>query len=337
MPKRELSIAFQTNKTPQDYIALAKHVDQYAFDAVSVYNDAPFHPAFAALLLMAPHITRARLGPATVQPARIHPIDIAAQTALLAQMAGGGVYVGLSRGAWLEAHAIQPERKPISAIRDAVGILRYMLAGDGGGYPGTVYALADHVRAPYPLPENAANIPVMIGTWGPKLAAVAGEIADEVKVGGSANPDFVPVMANYIAVGEDKARRERGSCGVVIGAVSVVDEDREQARALARREVALYLPVVAALDTTLTVEPELMTRVKAHVEHDERDEAAALISDDLLERFAFAGNPADIIRQCEALYDAGASRVDLGTPHGLNPATGIDLIGKQVIPALRGG
>ena len=50
---------------------------------------------------------------------------------------------------------------------------------------------------------------------------------------------------------------------------------------------------------------------------DDLEAAAALISDDLLERFAFAGNAADIIGHCERLFDAGAKRVEFGTPHGL--------------------
>ncbi|MEO1443478.1 MAG: LLM class flavin-dependent oxidoreductase, partial [Chloroflexota bacterium] len=266
----KLSIAFQTNKTAAAYIALAQQVDQYDFDAVTVYNDAPFHPAYSALLLMAPHITRARIGPATVQPARIHPIDIAAHAALLETIAPGRTYIGLSRGAWLEAHGITPEAKPITAIRDAVSIVRYLLHGETGGYTGEMYSLAEHVRAPYPLPD--AVPPILIGTWGPKLAKIAGEVADEVKIGGSANPDFIPVMHDYIG---------NPDVGVVIGAVCVVDEDREQARALARREVALYLPVVAKLDSTINVEPELAERIQLHVEAGDSAAAGALISDDL--------------------------------------------------------
>lgn len=42
MNQREISIAFQTDKTPQQYIDLAKQVNQYEFDAVTVYCDAPF-------------------------------------------------------------------------------------------------------------------------------------------------------------------------------------------------------------------------------------------------------------------------------------------------------
>ncbi len=327
----EISIALQTDKTAAEYVALAQLIDLYEFDVVSVYSDAPFHPSYAALLLMAPHLHSARIGAAAIPPARVHPIDIAAQTALLAQIAPGGVYVGLARGAWLEDHGIHEPDKPLQAIREAAEVVRYLLEGKSGGYPGEIYPLAPHVRAPYRLPDQP--IPLLIGTWGRRLCALAGEIADEVKVGGSANPALIPVIRGYIREGERRAGRA-GAVGICLGAVTVIDEDRGQAREAARRAVALYLPVVAPLDPTVTVEPDLIARLKTHVEQGETAAAARLISDDLLDRFAFAGDAADIIRQTEALYAAGASRVEFGTPHGLPSERGIRLLGEQVLPAL---
>lgn len=334
MTRREISIAFQTDKTAARYVSLAQQVDQYAFDRITVYCDAPFHPAFAALLLMAPHIQRARVGVAALPPSRVHPIDIAAQAALLSEIAAGGIYLGIARGAWLPDHAITESERPIQQIRETVEIVRYLLAGATGGYRGQVYSLAEHVRAPYPLPTQLP--PILIGSWGKKLCAVAGELADEVKIGGSANPDVVPVIAGYIAEGERLAGRGIGSVGICVGAVTVVDEDREAARRAARRSVALYLPVVAPLDPTVQVDPELLERVQAHVHRDELNAAIGLISDDLLDKFAFSGDAHDLIRQAEALFAAGASRVEFGTPHGLISENGIRIIGQQVVPALKG-
>jgi 5,10-methylenetetrahydromethanopterin reductase len=330
---RQISIAFQTDKSAAQYIALAQLVDRYDFDVVSVYCDAPYHPSYGPLLLMAPYITRARLGPAAVSPFRIHPIDIAAQTALLAQLAAGGVYVGIARGAWLEEHGIHTPAQPLRALRESIEVVRYLLSGRGGGYAGEVYPLAEHVRAPYATPQEI--VPVLVGAWGPKLCAIAGELADEVKVGGSANPDIVPVIQGYIAAGEERAGRPAGGAGVVMGAVTVVDEDREQARQMARRALALYLPVVGPLDPTVSVEPELLDRLREHVNRGEGDAAAALISDALLDRFAFSGAPRDVIAQVEALYAAGARRVEFGTPHGLIPEEGIRLLGEEVVPAVK--
>jgi len=49
-------VAIQGNKTPAEYAALARLIDQYAFDVVSVYNDLLFQPALGPLLWMAPHL-----------------------------------------------------------------------------------------------------------------------------------------------------------------------------------------------------------------------------------------------------------------------------------------
>ncbi|MBL8134576.1 MAG: LLM class flavin-dependent oxidoreductase [Anaerolineae bacterium] len=335
MSRRQISIALQTDKTAAEYVALARLIDTYPFDGVTVYCDAPFHPGFAPLLLMAPHLRRARLGVAAISPARVHPIDIAAQAALLADLAAGGVYVGLARGAWLSDHGIAEHDQPIRQIREAAAVIRMLLEGRSGGYDGAIYRIAPHVRAPYPLPPQP--IPLLIGSWGRRLCALAGEIADEVKVGGSANPDVVPVIRQYVAEGAVGAGRAPDAVGVVIGAVTVCDEDRALARQAARRSVALYLPVVAPLDPTVQVDPALVARLQAAVEADRLDDAAALISDDLLEKFAFAGDPDDLIRQAEALFAAGASRVEFGTPHGIPSAAGIRLLGERVVPVLQRG
>lgn len=331
--KREISIAFQTDKSAAQYVALAKMVNQYDFDAVSVYCDLPYHPPYAPLMLMAPHIQRARLGVAANPPSRVHPLDMAAQTALLSEVAAGGVYVGLARGAWLAEHGIHEAQPAVQSIREAVEVIRYMLSGATGGYKGQVYPLAEHVRAPYPLPEKMP--PILIGSWGKQLCAVAGELADEVKVGGSANPDLIPTIQNYIAVGEEKAGRKPGTVSVVLGAVSVIDDDREAARQAARESVALYLPVIAGLDPTVQIDADLLTRIRDHVNRSENASAARLISDDLLDRFAFAGDADDMINHASRLFEAGAGRVEFGTPHGLQPENGIRILGEKVVPALR--
>ncbi|HBY45071.1 MAG TPA: LLM class flavin-dependent oxidoreductase, partial [Chloroflexi bacterium] len=63
--------------------------------------------------------------------------------------------------------------------------------------------------------------------------------------------------------------------------------------------------------------------------------AGRLIPDDLLDRFAFAGTPTQVIEQCEAIFAAGATRIEFGTPHGITAEGGIRLLGERVLPALR--
>lgn len=330
---KEISIAFQTDKTPTQYISLAKLVNTYDFDVVSVYSDAPYHPSFGPLMLMAPHIKRARLGVAAVSPSRMAPIDMAGNIALLAQLASGGVYLGIARGAWLAESGIREIQPPIQAIRECLTIVKEILAGEFSGHSGEVYEIEQYLKVPYRLPENPVRF--LIGTWGPRLCAVAGELADEIKIGGSANPDLIPVISNYLEHGERRAGRQQGSTGIVLGAVTVVDEDRELARKVARKSVAMYLPVVAGLDPTVEVAPELVSRLQKLVRSRDLDSAASLISDPLLDRFAFSGNVTDIINQTMLLFEAGATRIEYGTPHGFSSETGICLIGEQILPIVR--
>ena len=333
MSEKELSIAFQTDKSVGEYVTLAKLVDQFSFDVVSVYCDSPFHPSYGPLMVMAPHITRARLGPAAVSPFRIHPLDIAANTAMLAELAKGGVYVGVARGAWLAEHGINEPSKPIQGIREAINIIQSILSNKSPEGNGVIFRVGENVRAPYPLP--AEPIPVLVGTWGKKLAKVAGEIADEVKIGGSANPKMCSYIKQFVSAGERISMRAEGEVKIVLGAVTVVDQDRMLAKAKAKMEVALYLPVVAGLDPTINIDPERIKRIQEYVHIRDFKQASEMIPEDILDLFAFSGTPEDVINQVLELFEAGVNRVEFGTPHGISAISGIKLLGEKVVSVLK--
>ena len=328
----DLSIAFQTNKTPSEYESLAMLIDGYGFDCVSVYNDLLFQPALGPLLLMARYLTRARIGPAVLNPYTVHPLEIAGQTALLDLMSQGHAYLGLGRGAWLDALGLETSR-PLQTLREAVLLVRHLLAGNAEPFEGEVFKLAAGMTLKYrPL---RARVPIMLGTWGTQTARLAGEVADEIKIGGSANPAMAGQLRPHIEAGLASAGRRSGAVGICLGAVTVVDEDREAARAMARREVALYLPVVAPLDPTVT-DRDWLARITAAAARLDYAAVERDISDVMLDRFAFAGRPEDIVRQVEGLAAGGATRVEFGTPHGLDSTRGIKLLGERVLPALQG-
>ena len=323
-----LSIAFQGDKTPREYEALAALVDGYGFDLVSVYNDLLFQPALGPLILMAQNLHRAQIGPAALNPFTVHPVEIAGQAAMLDLVSDGRAYLGLARGAWLDQIGVEV-RRPLQTLREAVLVVKHLLAGRTEAFDGEIFQLAANTTLNYTPRRD--HIPMMIGTWGKHTAVLAGELADEIKVGGSSNPAMVGALSPALREGERRGGREPGTVGMCFGAVTVVDEDREAARAKVRREAALYLPVVAALDPTLD-DPEWLARVQALSARKDYEAISRMISDALLDKFAFAGNPADIIARTEALRDAGATRVEFGTPHGLDSAHGIRLLGEQVLP-----
>ena len=62
---------------------------------------------------------------------------------------------------------------------------------------------------------------------------------------------------------------------------------------------------------------------------------ALLIPDDVLDRFAFSGTPEHVAVLAQRVLDAGADRIDFGTPHGLTDDEGVALLGTAVLPLLR--
>ena len=328
----EIGIAFQTDKPPGRYAELAAAAEAHGFDVVSVFADLLYQPPLPALLEMARATSRVRLGAACLNPYTQHPYEIAGGLAALDAASGGRAYLGLARGTWLDAIGIE-HRRPLAHLRDTAAIVRALLTGDDRGYQGQVYRLAPGIRLRGGRLDRLP--PLLLGIWGPRGAVLAGEIADEIKVGGSANPAVVPFIRDRVRAGCQAAGRSEDEVRVVLGAVTVVDEDGAAARGRARTEVARYLAVVAELDPATKLPDGLADRVRVLVASGQDKAAGSLIPDAVLDRFAFSGTPEHVAALAERVLEAGADRVDFGTPHGLTDDKGVALLGTAVLPLLR--
>jgi 5,10-methylenetetrahydromethanopterin reductase len=320
---RELGLAMQTNKRPGDYAKLAQFAEEGGFGVVTVYNDLWFQPALPALLEIARETHRVRVGPSCLNPFTVHPVEIAGQIAALDLASDGRAFLGLAAGTWLGPLGVEQGR-PVTAIREAWDIVSRLLSGERSGFDGDVFRLPHGQGLAYARERPA--VPLLVGTWSPRLTAFAAEYADELKLGGTANPALVQLTRERLG--------PESETGVVVGAVTVVDEDGEQAREHARRQVAMYLDVVADFDPTVELDPDVLSALKAHVAAGDDESAAKLISDNVLDLFAFAGTPRQVAAQAEALFDAGVRRIDFGTPHGLDERGGVELIVGQVAASL---
>lgn len=318
-----MSIAFQTDKPLNAYGPLAAAAEEYGFDGVSVFNDMLYQPAWLPLLEIARATSRVRIGPAAVNPFTCHPINIAANIALIDEAAHGRAYLGFARGAWLDFVGLEPER-PVVALREAMLAVRHLLRRSTSPLMGKFFPLAggDALRWDAIRPD----IPFLLGSWGPRLIRAGLDLVEEIKLGGTANPAVGPWF---------RAQTGDAPVRLVAGAVTVVDEDGALARARARREVALYLPVVAELGPGLEIDPEVLAGVRAAAATYDFETAGRFISDDLLRRIAFAGTPQEVAEQALELFAAGVDRVEFGTPHGLSEHEGVRLLGERVLPVLR--
>lgn len=310
-----------------EYTQIATVAEAAGFDAITVFGDLMFQPPAMVLATMAAATNRIRLGVAAYSPWTHHPVEIAGQVAYLDMASQGRAFYGLVRGAWLDQLGID-QGKSLSAIADTAEIVTRLLAGDASGYVGSVHSLGEGLRLEYE--PFRPRVPLLIGTWSAKLAAYAATVADEIQAGGSANPAMVGRLRSLVA--DAGSGREVGIC---LNAVAVVDDDPRAAARAVRAACAPYFDVVASLDATLEVDPDLLSGVKARLAVGDDEGAGLLIPDDILRRFAFWGTADDVANHAMEILEAGAMRVEFDTPFGLTTPDGLRRLANDVLPRIR--
>ena len=262
MPELGVSIALQTDKSLANYGRIGKAVEELGFDRISVYNDLAYQPAWYPLMQIAQATDTINLGPAAVNPFTCHPINIAGNIDLLNQVAPGRVNLGMSRGAWLDKIGLQ-HSKPIRAMREAFNAINYLLEGNGDGLEGKFFPLAKGLRLQWQL---SGKVSMQLGSWGPQTIRACAKYVEEVKVGGTANTLIVKRTRKILDELQDARQSSQHdtskNIGLTIGAVCVVDQDANKAQDLAKQELALYLPVVSALDSTISISQEIIEQVQ---------------------------------------------------------------------------
>lgn len=275
----------------------------YAFESFSVYGDLGDLPPYAVLHASADILRDSEIkhiGPMGIPVGLQHPEVIGMHALALEEQLPDQSYIGLVRGAFLDAIGQKPAT--LAALEATIAELRSRFS------------------------EHGQSVPIYLGGFGPKVLNLAGSLAvDGLKLGGSTNP----LLA-------EQARQTIGNPNVrlVLGAVSVIDSDRRAARALARMEVAKYINVVGPLDSTLDGdELASLASFLARFQVGDR-QASNAISDALLDKFAVAGTPDDALNALQNMHGY-VDRFEFGTPHGLGDrATAIHFIGQTIINEL---
>ena len=255
---------------------------------VSVFADLLYQPPLPALLEMARATSRVRLGAACLNPYTLHPYEIAGQVAALDAASGGRAYLGLARGAWLGAIGIDAAspaaatcaRPPRWSVRCCPATRPVSRGRSTGWRPAPGYAPR----------RRPASPPLLLGTWGPRGPPWPARSPTSSRWAAPRARRSSRQARHRVAAASLAAGRVPGGVRVVAGAVTVVDRDGAAARRRARSEVAKYLAVVARWTLRAGCRP-VSPAIRRLVATGDDAAAGALIPDDVLDRFAFAGTP----------------------------------------------
>jgi 5,10-methylenetetrahydromethanopterin reductase len=286
-----------------DMLKLAQLAEQVGVDRLGI-SDVIFYPDTYELQALCAFVTkRMSIGSLVTNPYTRHPAVIAAAASTLDEISQGRAFIGIGAGAGIGKLGVI-RSPPAPTIREAVRIIRELLAGRVVNYQGKAFQLTGKdSRLEFP-PQRA--VPILIGTRSPRIAKLAGELADIIIIGARYISD--QQLTNYlrwISEGASHARRDIDSIEVAPRLTICASNDGQLARQSVKLYAAHYLallrpPDVLIEDSKLQKIIEAVSRVKGwyfspNVQYPK--EIDNLVDQEIIDKFAVAGTPDECIEK----------------------------------------
>jgi alkanesulfonate monooxygenase SsuD/methylene tetrahydromethanopterin reductase-like flavin-dependent oxidoreductase (luciferase family) len=257
-------------------LELAVEIERRGFSGIHCpsFGDA------VGLCLSLAHVTeRVEMG-TSIQPIYLrHPVDLAQAGAYIHEVSGGRfrLGIGVSHG----------------PVHDRLGVETGAPLADVRSY---VAAMRDAARQSGPLP------PVVLATLRDKMLALSVEIADGAV--------WANASRSHMAAQLAQVPEERRAGGFSVGNMipTVIDEDRDAARAVHRRTLTGYvtLPNYRNYWKAAGYEAE-MTAIEQAIDAGDREALPGLMPDAWLDDCTLSGSASQVREGVEAWLDAGVT------------------------------
>jgi probable F420-dependent oxidoreductase len=287
---------------------------------------------YVLLTLMAGATDRMRLGTCVTNPATREPSVTASTLAVLNEVSGGRMDLGIGRGDSARRVLGKPPTT-MATLEEAIRVIRDLVEGRTVEYEGT------ELKLPW---TGTWKLPVWVAGYGPMALAMTGRVADGVILQ-LADPDLVRWFVGQVREAEVAAGRPAGSVRVQAAAPAHVGS-MELCRERTRWFPALVSNHVVDLVTKYPREqlpPALTGYARDRKGYDYHHHAevgssnAAFVGDDVTDRFCVLGSVDDHIRKLRELAAAGVDQFNLYLMNG-DEEDILDVYGRKIIPALRG-
>jgi 5,10-methylenetetrahydromethanopterin reductase len=312
------------------------------YDHFWLADERFFREVYASLTVVALHTSRITVGTCVTDPYSRHPALTAMAIATLDEIAGGRAMLGLGAGISGFAELGVTRAKPPRAMREAIMLIRRLLAGEEVHLEGEVVRFA-HGRLDF-TPARAA-IPIYVASNGPLGQRTAGALADGAIMEGCASAPEAHALGAAVAAGAKEAGREPGAVQLVARLNACIGPDGKGARDVLRPRVARTLGAgrlpFATLEAQGLALPEGARAAVANVPY-----AAGftpylpllpLITDRVVDALTLAGTVEEVTEHVVALGRAGIGQIMIfpfAPPDGSVDDT-IRRFGGEVLPAAR--
>ena len=286
------------SQSMQDIVRISAAAEESGFRSVWFADHVPafqWRDPFIAMTAIGMSTQSIRIGCGVVNPYSRHVAMTGVAFASMAELIGERLVLGIGAGGTLPLRPLQIEmwNKPVKALRESVQVLRDLFNGESIDFEGEIVTLkGTKLFGKY-------NIPIYVGTRGPALSKLAGEVADGIIL----NPplDALPEYLEKVKEGMKQSHRRKIEV-IEFLPVGISEEGKYDT---VKPTVALLIPTTPpwALELINAQEPAAQIAEMLKVD---RAKAAEMVPDSLVTSFAIAGN----IRSCVAQIEKIQENVD---------------------------
>ncbi len=294
-----------------DTLRIARLAEEQGYGCLTL-GEAWGEDALTSLAQIAAVTERIRIGSSIVPVYGRTPANLAMTALNLDMMSNGRFFLGLGASGRLviEDFHGQEFRKPLTRMREYIAIIRKAAAGGRLDHDGEFFKMR---RFRIRFQPQRAHLPIYIASLTPPSLRMTGELADGWLPIFFAPGRMGPLFAD-IEVGADAASRTLDAVSVSPQVSIYITDDPDQARNRERPHIAFYIGGMGVFYH------QYMHRIGFGEEADaireaylnrERERAAALVPDDMVDAMTIIGNPAECRTQMQAYFDAGADEIRL--------------------------
>jgi 5,10-methylenetetrahydromethanopterin reductase len=221
-----------------ELVEIAVSAEALGYDDLWVADERFFREVYTILGLMAARTRRIRLGPGVTDPYSRHPALTAMAIATLDEVAGGRALLGLGAGVSGFRELGVDAARSARALREAVELIRPLLAGQTVSVKGEQVSLADG-RLDFRPPR--ADVPIYVASQRETGCRVAGRVADGAIMQGCVAEPLVRFFREAVAEGARRAGRDPARVELVARINVCIDDDARAARDVMRPTIVRSL------------------------------------------------------------------------------------------------
>ena len=329
----EFGFTLKPDHTLERTLALTRQAEAAGFDYGWLFDShVLWREAYVLLTLMAQATTRLRLGTCVTNPATREPTVTASALAVLDELSGGRMDLGIGRGDSARRVLGKPPTT-MATLEEAIRVIKDLVEGRTTVYEGT------ELRIPW---TGSWTLPIWVAGYGPMALAMTGRVADGIILQ-LADPDLIRWFAGQVRESASAAGRDPSSIRVQAAAAAYVGP-REVGRERTRWFPALVSNHVVDLVNKYPREqlPASLTgyiRDRSgydYLHHAEVGSSnAAFVGDDVTDRFCVLGPADEHVAKLQELAAAGVDQFNVYLMNGDEEAQ-LEAYGRDVIPVMRG-